>query len=105
MWAPNARTLYYVAPGGTLQGAAAVVRGIMAADVSTTGGLNASTPRQMLVAGTTCLPVRCDDLSLDGQRLLLSGPLEGPRAAAAMRDPITRMDLVMNWTATLGKGR
>jgi len=88
--------LYYVAPSGAL----------MAADVFTTGGLKASTPRQVRVGEpSSCLPMRCDDLSLDGQRLLRRGPLPGPRAAAAQRDPITQMDLVLNWTSTLGKGR
>ena len=95
LWAPNGRTLYYQAPSGTL----------MAADVSTTGGLTASTPRQIFFTGSSCFPLRCDDLSLDGQRLLMRGQLERPLAAAATRDPITRMDLVLNWTATIGKGR
>lgn len=46
-----------------------------------------------------CVFTRCYDISADGQRFLLRDRTTPQRAS------VTRMDLVLNWTATLSNGR
>lgn len=47
----------------------------------------------------TCLAARCSGVSADGSRFLL---IDRP---PAKRESVTRMDLMLNCTATLPKGR
>jgi hypothetical protein len=46
-----------------------------------------------------CTPLRCYDMSANGERFLMRD------TSVARREPVTRMDLVVNWTATLPRGR
>ena len=95
-WSADGRTLYYVditQPGRP--GSA-----IFAVDIATAGALAAGTPRELFRRpdGQGCAFVRCYDVG-DGTRFLLHD------ASAEKRESVTRMDLVLNWTSTLGKGR
>jgi len=45
-----------------------------------------------------CTPARCFDVSADGQRFLF-------REKAEKRESVTRMDLILNWAATLPTGQ
>ncbi len=61
----------------------------------------AGTPRELfrVRGGQGCFLARCCDISADGQRFLFHDPTTG------VRESVTRMDLVLNWAATLAKGR
>jgi len=74
---------------------------LFAVDITAAGGLSAGTPRELLryPDGQSCTPFRCFDVSADGQRFLFSD------RSAVKRESVTRMDLVLNWTATLAKDR
>jgi serine/threonine protein kinase len=93
VWSADGRTLYYLKfvsdPPGTVA---------FAVDIAATGGaLAVGTPRELFRSSDpqTCNP-RCYDVS-NGPRFLLS---ERSKHAS-----VTRMDLVLNWTSTLPKGR
>ena len=67
--------------------------------MAVTGALSAGTPRELFQFPNplSCAPGRCYDVSADGRFLVLG--------REAKRAPVTRMDLVLNWTATLSKSR
>lgn len=93
-WSPDGRTLYYLQqldPGSA----------VVAVDINTTGGLTAGTPRELFrhSQGQACANIRCYDLSSDGRRFLFR------ERTAAQTPPVTRMDLVLNWTSTLPRTR
>ena len=96
VWSGDGRTLYYLRrvldPDGTT---------VFAVDVTAAGGvITAGTPRELFrnPESQTCND-RCYDVS-DGPRFLLT-----ERTASVKRASVTRMDLVLNWTSTLPKGR
>jgi serine/threonine protein kinase/Tol biopolymer transport system component len=94
VWSADGRTLYYVRDDV----ADSDSTDVFSVDISTTGAFRAGSPRRLFH-----YPVpefcngRCYDFSADGPRFLLHGPIN--------RTSVTRMDLVLNWTATLPKGR
>jgi eukaryotic-like serine/threonine-protein kinase len=92
MWSADGRTLYYLGVGGT---------SAFAVDISVAGAIAAGRPHELFrrPEGQGCSPGRCYDISADGQRFLMRD------RSAVKRESVTRMDLVLNWTATLGKGR
>ena len=84
-WSPDGRTLYYLS-GPSL----------FPVDVASAGELKAGKPRELFqpASGQACSPAHCYDLSANGQRFLFHSRLSS-------HEPLTRMDLVLNWTATL----
>ncbi|MBI3400779.1 MAG: protein kinase [Acidobacteria bacterium] len=93
-WSADGRTLYYLGrpePGGPSTTMVAV-------DITTGPGLNAGKPRELFrrPESQRCGIARCYDVSADGQRFLLRD------RTSTRRESVTRMDLVLNWTATLG---
>ena len=94
VWSADGRTLYYTGSVPDPPGSGAV----FAADIRTTGTLAAGTPRVLfkMPRPNNCNP-RCYDVSADGSRFLLR------EDDTAKRGSVTRMDLVLNWTATLPK--
>lgn len=94
-WSADGRTLYYLRqapdrPGSTL----------FAVPIAAGAVLNAGAPKELFhhPESQQCGPARCFDVSPDGQRFLL-------RERSTRRDTVSRMDLVLNWTSTLGAGR
>jgi dipeptidyl aminopeptidase/acylaminoacyl peptidase len=89
-WSADSRTVYYLAnkAGG----------GVVAVDIGASGSLTAGTPRELFQGGGTggCKPIRCYDIGV-GPRFLFNGPSEAGHRSVA------RMDLVLNWVATLGR--
>jgi len=94
-WSADGRTLYYLRELD--QGGSAIV----AVDISASSGLGAGKPRELFrrPESQRCIFARCFDISADGQRFLMID------RTAVRRLSVTRMDLILNWTATLGKGR
>ncbi len=94
-WSADGRTLYYLRESD--RGGSTVI----AVDIIASSGLAAGKPRELFRRPEMqrCIFARCFDISADGQRFLM-----GDRAAVE-RHSVTRMDLVLNWTATLGKSR
>jgi len=94
MWSSNGRSLYYLSRDRAAPS-------VMVVDVSTVGAVSVGRPSQLfrLPSQQNCVFTRCYDLSADGQRFLFRD------RPVATRQSVTRIDLVTNWTATLGKGR
>ena len=71
---------------------------VFAVDISTAGEMRLGRPRELftLTDSQQCAPIRCYDVSKDGRFLFLDG-------SNVKRASVTRMDLVLNWTATLKK--
>jgi Tol biopolymer transport system component len=90
-WSADGRTLYY------LSDRAAVAVEIMASGSQ----LLAGTPHELFRSARlqNCLTRRCYDISPDGSRFLFRDYGTAPRVS------VTRIDLVLNWTATLPTGR
>jgi len=89
-WSADGRTLYYMS-----------FDSVFAADIAAAG--TAGTPRELfrhpVGQNQSCFVVRCYDISSDGPRFLFFDRTTNPP------ESVRRMDLVTNWTATLGKGR
>jgi Tol biopolymer transport system component/tRNA A-37 threonylcarbamoyl transferase component Bud32 len=93
VWSTDSRTLYYLhdtpdSPSATH---------VLSVDVVADGALKAGIPRELFVYPypEECNGL-CHDVSADG-RFLFRGAIN--------HTSVTRMDLVLNWTATLPKGR
>ena len=86
-WSADGRTLYYVVKDGDL----------VAVAVTTGSVFTAATPRGLFdrVGSGPCTPARCYDVAHDS-RFLMDGPSRNAQL------PVTSMDLVLNWTTTLG---
>ncbi len=95
VWSADGRTLYYLKfvpdPRGTI---------VSAVDITVAAGaLTASTPRELFrIPGSQMATPRAHDIA-DGPRFLFRDRSTVKRAS------VTRMDLVLNWTSTLPKGR
>ena len=92
-WSRDGRTLYFLdlnGPGSS----------VFAADVRIADRITVGTPRPLfhLVDGQGCTPFRCYDIGDEGRFLFRE-------RSAARRRSVNRMDLVLNWTATVGKGQ
>lgn len=94
-WSGDGRTLYYVKRLSDAPGTMAV----MAVDITATvAGLSAGAPRELFQRRTSrCADVRCFDISADGPRFLMRDDEDRKHPS------VTRMDLVLNWTATLAE--
>ena len=91
VWGADGRTLYYLGP--TAKGQAMFAVGLSGA------ALTAGTPRELFLVASACDPYPCHDISADGPKFLFR------ESRDAEIQNVTRMDLVLNWTATLGKGQ
>jgi hypothetical protein len=95
VWSADGRTLYYLRnvpdPRGTI---------VFAVDITAAAGvLTAGTPRELFrMPGSQISTPRAHDVA-DGPRFLFRDRSTVKRAS------VTRMDLVLNWTSTLPKGR
>ena len=71
---------------------------VVAVDIGASGTLVPGTPHELFQGGGAggCRPIRCYDVGV-GPRFLLNGPSEPSHRSVA------RMDLVLNWVATLGQ--
>jgi serine/threonine protein kinase len=89
-WSVDGRTLYYLTLGGP-------GTGVVAVDMDLAGEIKAGPPRQLFQRpdGQGCANSRCYDISAGDSRLLLRD------RTTAKRETVARMDLVLNWTATL----
>jgi Tol biopolymer transport system component len=94
-WSADSRTLYYV--GFAFPDLSSFP--VFSAGISASG-FTAGKPRELFRYPSlqVCVPSRCYDLSPDGQRFLF-------HEYTAPRVSLTRMDLVLNWTATLSKNQ
>ena len=96
VWSGDGRTLYYLKFMPESRGT------IFAADISVSrNAMTVGTPRELVRHGTNvggCSP-RCYDVT-DGPRFLVSQPSE-----SLINASVRRMDLVLNWTSTLGTDR
>jgi len=94
-WSADGRTLYY------LRRAEPAGSAVIAVDVAASSVFTAGKPRELFrrPESQSCGTTRCYDISADGQRFLFRDRTAMPRTA------VTRMDLVLNWTATLSNGR
>ena len=74
---------------------------MVAVEITSTPTLTAGKPRELFRRpdSQSCGFARCYDVSADGQRFLLREEKPVPRVS------VTRMDLILNWTATLPGGR
>ena len=75
---------------------------VVAVDMRPDGAaIRAGTPRELFRRpdGQGCAGSRCYDISHDGPRFLLR------ERTLATRQSVTRMDLVLNWSATLPADR
>jgi serine/threonine-protein kinase len=90
-WSADGRILYYL---GVKPESA-----VFAVEITQPSVLTRGRPRELFhLPGTqACVPSRCYDVSADGQRFLFRETVG--------RASVTRMDLVLNWTATLPRGR
>jgi len=87
-WSADSRTLYY------LRGSV-----VYAVEIGAGQRLNAGKPHEILrqPSSLPCRPVRCYDVTGDGGRFLFT--------QASTGRSVTRIDLVLNWSAALSKGR
>jgi hypothetical protein len=91
LWARNGRELFYRRPNpgsGTAS--------IMAVDIDTSKGLNAGRPHLLFdtaQGGTT--PLHSYDVAADGQRFIMTKPVDDPEPSATM------VNIVLNWTEEL----
>jgi serine/threonine protein kinase/Tol biopolymer transport system component len=97
-WSADGRTLYYLSittparPGST----------VFAVEMKPEGAaIRAGTPRELFRRpdGQGCVGIRCYDILRDGPRFLFR------ERSLATRQSVNRMDLVLNWTATLPGNR
>jgi hypothetical protein len=91
-WSADGKTLFYLTravPGGT-------TGVVMAVDIAT-ATLTPGKPRELFrrPESQRCGILRCYDVSPDGPRFLLRD------RTGVKRETVSRMDLVLNWTATL----
>jgi Tol biopolymer transport system component len=93
-WSADGRTVYYLKTDTRSTA-------VFAVDIAAAGALTAGPPRELFRRADDqgCNPTRCYDISTDGPRFLFRD------RGAVSRPSVTRMDLVLNWTATLPKGR
>jgi hypothetical protein len=94
-WSADGRTVYYLQPGTESTA-------VIAVDIATAGALTAGTPRELFhrpAYEKGCDITRCYDISANGPQFLFNTD------RSAVRPSVTRMDLVLNWTATLPSGR
>ena len=90
-WSPDSRVLYYLDTSNQ------DLSRVFAVSVTTTPGLAVGAPRELFAHDTFgCTPLRCYDVAADGRFLLVERKEQH-------RDPVTRLDLIMNWTSTLLK--
>ncbi len=94
-WSADGRTLYYLRQIDPV-GYAMVANAIVSSPI-----LSGGKPRELFrrPEAEPCVAARCYDVSPDGPRFLLRDESVVPRAS------VTRMDLVVNWAATLPAGR
>jgi serine/threonine-protein kinase len=91
-WHPSGRELFFVGPRN-----AAGRRSMMAVDIATTPSLRIGRPKALfdfdlksLAFG--CSPLRCYDVSPDGQRFFTTRTLPAPPVT-----PVTHINLILNW--------
>ena len=91
-WNPSGRELFFVGPRN-----AAGRRSMMAVDIATTPALRIGRPKALfdfdlksLAFG--CSPLRCYDVSPDGQRFFTTRTLPAPPVT-----PVTHINLILNW--------
>jgi hypothetical protein len=94
-WSADGRTLYY------LRATDGPADPFVAVDIATSPVLTAGKPREVFRRPglQRCGTARCVDISADGRRFLMRDRTAGERLS------VTRMDLVLNWTSTLERGR
>ncbi len=96
VWSADSRTLYYLGDRepDSLAGA------VFAVDIGASSVAIPGKPRQLFRYADFegCTPLRCYDVSPDGRFLM-------PDISATPRASVTRMDLVLNWTAALPRRR
>ena len=94
-WSADGRTLYY------LRSTEAAGSAVVAVETIASSWLNAGKPRELFrrPENQRCGNTRCFDVTADGQRFLLRD------RTTVRRESVTRMDLVLNWAATLPNGR
>jgi serine/threonine-protein kinase len=93
-WSMDGRTLYYIHQSNDRDSI------IYAVEIGAGGGLNAGKPHEVLSRPDyqICRPVRCYEVSPNGQRFLF-------KQASAKRSSVIRMDLVLNWDAAQSNRR
>ena len=96
-WSADGRTLYYI--GRTAPGGPSSI--VTAVDMTSSATLAAGKPRELFrrPESQRCGILRCYDISADGSRFLFHD------RTSVKRETVSRMDLVLNWTSTLAKGR
>jgi serine/threonine protein kinase len=95
LWSADGRTLYYLTrPPGTEETIVSAVGIRTAGDTFTAG-----TPRELLRTRDSICSGRCYEVS-DGPRFLLREPDKASSGAS-----VTRVDLILNWTATLPRNK
>jgi hypothetical protein len=94
-WSADSRTLYYLRQT-EVRGSA-----VVAVPIAASSGLTAGKGHELFRRPDSqrCAGSRCYDISADGPRFLMFDKPTMPRAS------VTRMDLVLNWAASLSKGR
>jgi Tol biopolymer transport system component len=95
-WSADGRTLYY------LQNDPSGGSSVFGVDIAAVGrAVTAGQPRELFHHPTTwgCIPTRCYDISPVGKRFLFTD------SSVVTRPSVTRMDLVLNWTAALPSRR
>jgi Tol biopolymer transport system component len=92
MWSADGRSLYYI--GRATPGASATL--FMTVDMRPGPTIDAGAPRELFrrPESQRCGILRCYDLRRDGTVLFRD-------RGSAVRESVSRMDLVLNWTATL----
>jgi serine/threonine-protein kinase len=91
-WNPSGKELFFVSPAN-----AAGRRSMMAADIATAPFLGVGRPKALFdfdptTLGLACVPVRCYDVSPDGQRFFTTRTLPAPPVT-----PVTHINLILNW--------
>jgi hypothetical protein len=97
MWSKDGRTIYYVDSAPNAQPSSK----ILAVDVTAAnGGIRAGTPRQVLqlADGQGCIFAHCFDATPKGELLLR-------QRTVALRQTVSRFDLVQNWLQHLDTAR
>jgi hypothetical protein len=95
VWSADSRTLYHFREGSN--------RAVIAVDIAASSVLTPGRPRDVFLYQDLlpCTMVRCYDIAPDGQRFLF-GAYKPP---AVPPSPLTRIDVIQNWTAARGKVR
>jgi Tol biopolymer transport system component len=94
-WSADGRTLYHLRRTETFGTV------VLAIDIAPSARLTAGKPRELLRRPDSqrCVGARCYDISADGQRFLFFD------RTAEEHVSVTRMNLILNWAATLSNGR